>query len=184
MLACLPTCLGALMLALQPQPPSACHSIRSQPHSAPHRTTHCTAPMYRTMCTASFASQVQQRGPAAAAAGRRCGQAARAEPQGGGGAGACACCGARPPALPCWGGPPAQRPANSPTKLLGCGATQPHPSAGPACSSPAQVGALGDLGYKHRLLLDTLTDSVVPTRLAEFSLDHLSDLVDSLNQLG
>lgn len=46
------------------------------------------------------------------------------------------------------------------------------------------VGALGDLGYKHRLLLDTLTDSVVPTRLAEFSLDHLSDLVDSLNQLG
>ncbi|EFN54709.1 hypothetical protein CHLNCDRAFT_135374 [Chlorella variabilis] len=46
------------------------------------------------------------------------------------------------------------------------------------------MGALGDLGYDHQALLDALTDRVVPQRLAEFSLDHLSDLVENLNKLG
>jgi hypothetical protein len=46
------------------------------------------------------------------------------------------------------------------------------------------MGALGDLGYDHQPLLDALTGRVVPARLPEFSLDHLSDLVQDLNKLG
>lgn len=46
------------------------------------------------------------------------------------------------------------------------------------------LGALGDLGYDHQALLDTLCDEVIPTRLPEFSLDHLTDLVEDLNKLG
>jgi len=46
------------------------------------------------------------------------------------------------------------------------------------------MGALGDLGYEHVKLLNTLTDEVVPGRMPEFSLDHLTDLVEALNKLG
>eukprot|EP00887_Chlorella_sp_A99_P005955 scaffold29.g5955.t1 len=43
---------------------------------------------------------------------------------------------------------------------------------------------LGDLGYAHRRLLDTLTDSTIPARIHEFSSEGLADLVESLNKLG
>ncbi|KAL4444643.1 hypothetical protein ABPG77_002460 [Micractinium sp. CCAP 211/92] len=46
------------------------------------------------------------------------------------------------------------------------------------------LGALGDLGYEHQALLTVLTDEVVPSRMAEFSLDHLTDVVEAMNKLG
>lgn len=40
------------------------------------------------------------------------------------------------------------------------------------------------MGYEHSTLLNKLTDEVIPSRLPEFSLDHLTDVVEDLNKLG
>lgn len=37
-----------------------------------------------------------------------------------------------------------------------------------------QINCLGDLGYSHTRLLDTVTDVTIPNRLHEFSLEGLS----------
>lgn len=58
-----------------------------------------------------------------------------------------------------------------------------HPPPRPTPPHP-QLGALGDLGYEHQALLTVLTDEVVPSRMAEFSLDHLTDVVEAMNKLG
>lgn len=46
------------------------------------------------------------------------------------------------------------------------------------------VRVLGELGYVHRPLLDEVTDRVIPSRLDEFELAGLDDVVNSLNKLG